>query len=79
MPFSSTKVQLPRRGPLPLSLQRYNRLTRFPERGRPSGTPNMRELIVPFGRSNDLIRYVYRAETDEVVIIRIWHGREARG
>ena len=26
-------------------------LETFPERGRPSGTPNVRELIVPFGRS----------------------------
>jgi plasmid stabilization system protein ParE len=50
----------------------------FPERGRPSGTPNVRELIVPFGRSGYVLRYTYSAARDEVVIIRIWHGREAR-
>jgi len=33
---------------------------------------------VRFGRSGYVIRYAYRAETDEVVVIRIWHGREAR-
>jgi len=50
----------------------------FPERGRPSGTPNVRELIVPFGRSSYVLRYAYRRQADEVVVIRIWHGREAR-
>jgi len=50
----------------------------FPERGRPSGTPNVRELIVPFGRSTYVLRYGYRVAEDEVVIIRIWRGREMR-
>jgi plasmid stabilization system protein ParE len=51
----------------------------FPERGRPSGTPNIRELIVPFGRSGYVLRYAYSAQTDEAVVLRISHGREARG
>ena len=51
-------------------------LDSFPERGRPSGTPNARELIVPFGRSGYVLCYSY--SEDEIVIIRIWHGREAR-
>lgn len=50
----------------------------FPERGRPSGVPNVRELIVPFGRSGYVLRYAHLAARDEVVIIRIWHGREQR-
>jgi plasmid stabilization system protein ParE len=50
----------------------------LPARGRPCGTPNMRELIVQFGRSAYLLRYSYSAEADEVVVHRIWHGREAR-
>jgi plasmid stabilization system protein ParE len=37
----------------------------FPERGRPSGMPNVRELIAPFGRSNYLLRYAYRKQADE--------------
>jgi plasmid stabilization system protein ParE len=53
-------------------------LDMFPERGRPSGTPNVRELIVPFGGSGYVLRYAYSAAEDEVVVIRIWHGREAR-
>lgn len=48
----------------------------FPERGRPSGTPGIRELMVPFGRSAYLFRYLYLSETEEIVILRVWHGRE---
>ena len=50
----------------------------LPERGRPSGIANMRELIVPFGQSAYVIRYIHRARTGEIVILRIWHGRESR-
>ena len=39
---------------------------------------NIRELIVPFGRSGYVLRYAYSAAADEAVILRIWHGREAR-
>ena len=48
------------------------------ERGRPSGVAGLRELVVPFGRSAYVVRYAYDAARQEVVIVRIWHGREAR-
>jgi hypothetical protein len=35
-------------------------------------------LILPFGRSAYVLRYSYSAPADEVVVHRIWHGREAR-
>jgi plasmid stabilization system protein ParE len=53
-------------------------LDMLPERGRPSGTPNVRELVVPFGRSGYVLRYAYRQQADEIVVLRLWHGREAR-
>jgi toxin ParE1/3/4 len=53
-------------------------LETFPERGRPSGTPNVRELIVPFGRSGYVLRYAYRRQLDEVVVLHLWHARETR-
>lgn len=53
-------------------------LTALPARGRPVGRSNMRELIAPFGRSYYILRYVHDAPRDEVIVIRIWHGREAR-
>jgi plasmid stabilization system protein ParE len=53
-------------------------LDTFPERGMPSSTPNVRDLIVSFGQSAYLVRYSYSASAEEVVLLRIWHGREAR-
>ena len=50
----------------------------FPERGRPVGARNVRELIVRFGQSSYIVRYAYRQQDDEVVVLRIWHSREAR-
>jgi toxin ParE1/3/4 len=52
-------------------------LDSFPERGRPSGK-DMRELVVPFGGSNYVLRYACARDTDEVIILRVWHGREDR-
>src|SRR5438552_905618 len=37
-----------------------------------------RELVVPFGRSAYVVRYALLTETDEVVVLRVWHGREQR-
>lgn len=53
-------------------------LATLPERGRPSGIPNMRELIIRFGRSAYVLRYSYSASADEVAVHRIWHGCEMR-
>jgi plasmid stabilization system protein ParE len=53
-------------------------LATFPERGRPVGDSGLRELVVPFGRSAYIVRYGYLALIDEVVVVRIWHGRELR-
>jgi plasmid stabilization system protein ParE len=50
-------------------------LDTFPDRGRPALTPGARELV-PFGRSAYVLRYAHLSETDEIVILRIWHGRE---
>ena len=36
-----------------------------------------RELVIPFGARADLLRYRLDAE-DDVVVIRVWHGRERR-
>lgn len=50
----------------------------LPERGRPSSAVDARELVVPFGRSAYIIRYAILTEANEIVILRIWHGREQR-
>jgi toxin ParE1/3/4 len=53
-------------------------LDMFPDRGRPSVMAGARELIVPFGRSAYIVRYVHRPRDGEVIILRVWHGRESR-
>lgn len=50
----------------------------FPDRGRPSPTAGLRELVVPFGQSAYLIRYAHDLAHDECIILRVWHARESR-
>jgi plasmid stabilization system protein ParE len=51
----------------------------FPDRGRPcEEVVGARELVVPFGRSAYVLRYAHLPDADEVVILRVWHGREVR-
>ena len=54
-----------------------DRLLDSPEIGRPlaDGT-GRRELVIPFGAGAYVLRY--RIHGDTVVVIRVWHGREAR-
>jgi plasmid stabilization system protein ParE len=53
-------------------------LEAMPERGRPTAVHNICELIAPFGQSFYVLRYAFHAEAEEVVVLRIWHGRELR-
>ncbi len=50
----------------------------FPGRGRPVARFGLRELIVPFGKAGYVVRYYPSARRGEIVILRIWHSREAR-
>jgi len=50
----------------------------FPHRGHPAGLSGGRDLVVPFGRSAYLVRFTHDRQRGEIVILRIWHGREAR-
>lgn len=53
-------------------------LDTFPDRGQPTVIEGVRELIVPFGNSSYVLRYAHWAADDEVIVLRIWHGREQR-
>ena len=49
----------------------------FPEIGRPMGDGTFRrEFFIPFGVSKYVLRY--RLTDTHIVIIRVWHSREAR-
>ena len=53
------------------------RLIRTPELGRPmEDDSDRRELFLPFGGNAYVLRY--RLDKNLIVIIRVWHGREAR-
>jgi plasmid stabilization system protein ParE len=51
-------------------------LATFPNRGRSTPYPHVRELVKRFGRSAYLIQY--RIYPDRVVVARIRHSREHR-
>jgi toxin ParE1/3/4 len=52
------------------------RLQQFPALGMPTKDADVRQIVIRFGASGYIVRYV--AEADDIVITRIWHGREAR-
>jgi toxin ParE1/3/4 len=53
-----------------------NSLTELPERGRQARVGEWRELVIPYGRDGYVARY--RVTSVEVVILRVYHGRERR-
>lgn len=59
-------------------IQAIQSLDMFPDRGRPTGVEGVRELITPLGSSAYVLRYAHLPDTDEVIVLRIWHGREQR-
>lgn len=54
------------------------RVERFPNLGRPSDDPDIRQITVPFGGAGYIVRYSLLPEDGSLLILRIWHGREAR-
>lgn len=49
-----------------------------PDRGTPIGRHGFRQWFVQFGRSSYVIRYRVKSKDDELIVVRIWHGRERR-
>jgi len=50
----------------------------FPGLGKATEDPEIRQIIVPFGSAGYIVRYTVRPDSDNVLVLRIWHGREAR-
>jgi plasmid stabilization system protein ParE len=53
-----------------------DRLREFPDLGMPTADGDIRQLVVRFGASGYIVRYA--ALPPDILITRIWHGREAR-
>jgi plasmid stabilization system protein ParE len=55
-----------------------DRLQEYPDLGMPTGDADIRQIVVRFGASGYIVRYVSLPEDGNILITRIWHGREAR-
>jgi len=54
------------------------RLQDFPALGMPTEDPDIRQIVIRFGASGYIVRYAILPETADVLVTRVWHGREAR-
>ena len=59
-------------------LTAIERLQEFPGMGMLTGDADIRQIVIRFGASGYVIRYAALAETGDILVTRIWHGREAR-
>jgi plasmid stabilization system protein ParE len=46
--------------------------------GKATKEPNIRQIVVRFGRHGYIVRYQVMSPDDTIFVTRIWHGREAR-
>jgi plasmid stabilization system protein ParE len=53
-----------------------DRLQEFGDLGMPTADAGIRQLVVRFGASGYIVRYAVLS--GDILITRIWHGREAR-
>jgi toxin ParE1/3/4 len=44
----------------------------------PTEDPDIRQIVIRFGASGYIVRYAILPETADVLVTRLWHGREAR-
>jgi plasmid stabilization system protein ParE len=54
------------------------RVERFPGLGRPTEDPEIRQIVVRFGAAGYVVRYCVMPDDGTLLVLRIWHGREAR-
>jgi toxin ParE1/3/4 len=54
------------------------RVEQFPEIGKPTKDPDIRQIAVPFGRAGYIVRYRILPPDGAVLVTRIWHMRENR-
>ncbi|MGA8170885.1 MAG: type II toxin-antitoxin system RelE/ParE family toxin [Methylocystis sp.] len=53
-------------------------LDEFPHLGAPRGKAGVRQLIVRHGSSAYVVRYAILVENEDILVLRVWRGREAR-
>jgi plasmid stabilization system protein ParE len=55
-----------------------DRLQEFPGLGMPTEDTDIRQIVIRFGASGYIVRYAILTQTPDILITRIWHGRESR-
>jgi len=50
----------------------------FPQLGRQTDDTEIRQIVVHFGATGYIVRYSILPGDQSIVVLRIWHGREAR-
>ena len=64
--------------PLALIWTAIDRLQEFPDLGMRTEDAEIRQIVVRFGSSGYIVRYAALPGDGNILITRIWHGREAR-
>jgi plasmid stabilization system protein ParE len=54
------------------------RVEEFPDLGRPTEDAEIRQIVIRFGAAGYIVRYTIPPGTRDVLVLRLWHGREAR-
>ncbi len=54
------------------------RLEEYPNLGRMTVDAEVRQITVAFGASGYIVRYCHLPEDGSLLVLRIWHGKEAR-
>ena len=54
------------------------RVEEFPDLGRPTEDAAIRQIVIPFGAAGYIVRYTILPDDGDVLVLRLWHGREAR-
>lgn len=54
------------------------RVEEFPDLGRPTEDSDIRQIVIPFGAAGYIVRYTLLPERGDFLVLRLWHGREAR-
>jgi plasmid stabilization system protein ParE len=65
-------------GAMAAILAAIERLTEFPELGMSTGDAGIRQIVIRFGASGYIVRYAAIVESKDILVTRIWHGRETR-
>ena len=54
------------------------KLQDYPDLGRPTEDADIRQIVIRFGAAGYIVRYTILPASGDVLVLRIWHGREAR-